>query len=132
MRDRVARMRVARLASVGGDGRPHVVPIVFALDDDVLYFAVDAKPKRTRDLQRLRNIATNPGVAVLFDEYDDADWSRLWWVRADGRARIVDGGPDFERAIELLVGRYPQYARSKPEGPVVAVTIQRWSGWAAT
>jgi len=132
MRDRVARMRVARLASVGGDGRPHVVPIVFALDDDVLYFAVDAKPKRTRHLQRLRNIATNPGVAVLFDEYDDADWSRLWWVRADGRARIVDGGPDFERAIELLVGRYPQYARSKPEGPVVAVTIQRWSGWAAT
>ena len=132
MRDRVARMRVARLASVGGDGRPHVVPIVFALDGDVLYFAVDAKPKRTRDLQRLRNIATNPGVAVLFDEYDDADWSRLWWVRADGRARIVDGGPDFEHAIELLVGRYPQYARSKPEGPVVAVTIQRWSGWAAT
>ena len=132
MRDRVARMRVARLASVGGDGRPHVVPIVFALDGDVVYFAVDAKPKRTRDLQRLRNIATNPAVAVLFDEYDDADWSRLWWVRADGRARIVDGGPDFEHALALLGERYPQYARSKPDGPVVAVTIQRWSGWAAT
>jgi PPOX class probable F420-dependent enzyme len=125
-------MRVARLATVGGDGRPHLVPIVFAIEGERLYFAVDAKPKRTRDLQRLRNIVANPAVAILFDDYDDTDWSRLWWVRAEGEARIVEDGPEFDHALDLLTRRYPQYERSRPVGPVVVVSTHRWSGWSAS
>lgn len=128
MREHLAEARVARLATVGESGQPHVVPITFALDGDTLYFAVDAKPKRTRDLRRLKNIAANPAVSVLLDHYEE-DWTRLWWVRADGRARIVDGAAEIERAIDLLRLRYPQYERSRPGGPVVAIRIERISGW---
>ena len=122
---------MARLATVAEDGRPHIVPITFALDDEVLYFAIDAKPKRTTDLQRLRNIAANPAVSILIDHYQD-DWDRLWWVRFDGTARIAAGPEDIERALDLLAQRYEQYRTSRPAGPVVAVAIERTSGWSAS
>jgi len=127
----LASAPVARLASVGADGRPHVVPICFAVDGRRLYFAVDAKPKRTTALKRLRNIALNPAVAVLADHYED-DWTRLWWVRADGAARVIEAGPEAERAIGLLQERYPQYRRTRPQGPVVEISIERLSGWSGS
>lgn len=119
---------VARLASVRPDGAPHVVPVCFAVDGDVLYTAVDSKPKRTQRLARMRNIVGEPRVALLADRYDE-DWSRLWWVRADGRARIVDDPAERDRALAALAGRYPQYRDSPPAGPVLAVDVDRWSGW---
>jgi PPOX class probable F420-dependent enzyme len=129
-RQRFAAARVARLATAGADGRPHVVPVVFALAGDTVYHAVDHKPKRTRALRRLANIAANPRVSLLADEYDDADWERLWWVRADGTGRILESGLDEAlRAVELLTERYPQYRAHSPAGPVVAVDVERWSGW---
>src|SRR5690349_16209891 len=91
-RQRLSEARVARLATVDTTGRPHLVPVVFALDGDTIYFAVDSKPKRTRNLQRLRNIAANPAVCLLADQYQE-DWTRLWWVRVDGAARIPEDSP---------------------------------------
>jgi len=129
MRRRLAGARVAHLATVGPGGRPHIVPITFALDGDAIYFAVDAKPKRTTDLQRLRNIEANPAVSVLVDHYDD-DWSRLWWVRVDGRAGVLGRG-DSDRAVDLLAERYAQYRQVRPSGPVVAISVDRMSGWSA-
>jgi PPOX class probable F420-dependent enzyme len=126
-RARFARARVARLATVDESGAPHLVPIVFALDGDVLYTAVDAKPKTTTALRRLANIAQNPRVSVLVDHYED-DWTALWWVRADGTARVLD---DAERARRLLVARYDQYVEEPPAGPAIAVEITRWRGWQA-
>jgi PPOX class probable F420-dependent enzyme len=119
--------RVARLATVDPHGRPHVVPIVFALDGDRLYTAVDEKPKRTRRLQRLRNIEANPAVEVLLDAYDD-DWSRLAWLRLRGRARIVEHDA---RALELLTAKYPQYRAQPPRGPFVVVEISERIDWRA-
>ena len=126
---RLSASTSARLATVGVDGRPHVVPIVFALQDDILYFAVDMKPKKTTNLQRLKNIAGNSAVSVLVDNYDD-DWTRLWWVRVDGTARLVDERGEAERATDLLVARYAQYRTARPTGPVVAIRIDRLTGWA--
>ena len=119
--------RVARLATVGADGRPHVVPICFALDGDTLYTAVDEKPKSTRKLRRLANIEANPWVEVVIDHWDE-DWSRLWWVRLAGAARIVERDA---RAVELLQAKYEQYRATPPEGPFVVVTILRRSEWRA-
>ena len=102
--------------------------MVFALDGETIYFAVDAKPKQSTNLKRLRNIAANPAVSVLVDHYED-DWTKLWWVRVDGTARIVKDEAEIDRAIELLMKRYPQYRRTPPEGPVVAISIDRISGW---
>ena len=88
MRKRLGEARVAHLATADAEGRPHVVPITFAHHDENLYFVVDDKPKRSRDLKRLRNIAGNPRVSVLVDHYED-DWTRLWWVRVDGVAHVL-------------------------------------------
>ena len=129
MRRHLEEARVAHLATADSAGRPHVVPITFAVDGDTIYFAVDAKPKRTTDLKRLRNIAANPAVSVLVDRYDDDDWKRLWWVRVDGTAHILGDDAASGRAIGLLVSRYPQYRRARPAGPVVAIKVDRISGW---
>lgn len=118
---------MARLATVRPDGTPHVVPMTFALDGPTILSAVDDKPKSTTDLQRLRNIAASPAVSVLVDRYDD-DWSRLWWARADGTARIEEAA-DVPWAVELLVARYAQYRERPPEGPVIVITVERWAAW---
>jgi PPOX class probable F420-dependent enzyme len=131
MLQHLAGATVARLATVGPGGRPHVVPITFVLEGRTLYFAVDAKPKRTTHLTRLRNIAANPAVAVLVDHYED-DWTRLWWVRADGSARVVEEEAHANRVIELLQQRYLQYRAARPPGPVVAISIERLSGWSGS
>jgi PPOX class probable F420-dependent enzyme len=130
-RGRFASARVARLATIGVDGRPHLVPIVFALAGDTIVTAVDAKPKRTRALRRLANIDGNPHVAVLVDHYSD-DWRALWWVRADGTGRVMREAGAVTAAIELLVTRYEQYREQPPTGPVVAIVVDRWSGWSAS
>jgi PPOX class probable F420-dependent enzyme len=131
MRRRIGGARVARLATVGRDGRPHIVPITFATNEEALYFAVDRKPKRTTDLQRVRNIDANPEVSVLVDHYED-DWNKLWWVRIDGHAHPFREGDEFDKAIALLTERYPQYRTAPPGGPVVKMTIERMSGWSAS
>lgn len=119
--------RVARLATVGEDGRPHVVPICFALDGDRLYTAVDEKPKSTRALRRLANIEADPRVEVVIDHWDE-DWSELWWIRLAGRAEIVEHD---ERALELLQAKYPQYREEPPQGPFVVVEIETRRDWRA-
>jgi len=131
MRHRVAAARVAHLATTAADGRPHIVPICFALDEQTLYFAVDAKPKRTTNLKRLRNIAANPAVSILVDHYED-DWDKLWWVRLDGRARLVTEDAEVERALHQLAQRYAPYRKTIPTGPVVAVAIEGMVGWVAS
>ena len=132
-RERFATARVARLATVGAEGRPHLVPIVFALAGDTVYHAVDRKPKRTTALRRLANVAANPRASLLVDVYDDADWTRLWWVRADGAGRVLEPACEEARhAIALLARRYGQYRDAPPAGPVLAVDVERWSGWRAS
>jgi len=133
-RQRFSTATVARMATVGPGGTPHLVPIVFALlGEQTLVTAVDHKRKRTLALRRLRNIAQNPAVSLLVDEYGD-DWDQLWWARADGLARVVT--PDMEpelriEAIDTLVARYVQYAHWRPSGDLIVVDVQRWSGWRA-
>ncbi len=123
--------RVARLATVAADGRPSLVPVCFAISGQTIYHAVDHKPKTTRRLARLEHIAAEPRAALLADHYDD-DWDALWWVRADGTARALVDGVEAETALELLAERYVQYRERRPDGPVVALDVQRISGWSAT
>jgi PPOX class probable F420-dependent enzyme len=121
---------VARLATTDPDGRPHLVPIVFVLEGDTLYSAVDRKPKRSRTLRRIENARARPDVTVLVDHYEP-DWSRLWWIRLRGRARVLDDGRERERALALLTQKYPQYGTEPPDGAVLAVDVTEVREWHA-
>ena len=127
-RRRLGSAKVARLATVSERQRPHIVPVTFAVDADLIYTCVDAKPKTTTNLRRLRNIEANPQVAMLADHYAD-DWSALWWVRADGVASIVADPAAMAAPLRLLAERYPQYLTNPPAGPVIAIDISQWTGW---
>jgi PPOX class probable F420-dependent enzyme len=118
------------LATVRPDGAPHIVPVVFATSGDTVWLAVDAKPKRTRQLQRLANLRHEPRCALLVDHYAD-DWSRLWWVRADGVATVVDGPEADHPGLAALVERHPQYLAQPPAGPLVVIRVEGWSGWSS-
>lgn len=130
MRARLDEARVARLATVRPDGSPHIVPCVFAIQDDEVYTPVDRKPKRSTALQRLRNIEHEARVALLADAWDE-DWERLWWVRLDGRARPLDDPSATARALELLAQKYEQYREEPPEDIVIAIRIEQLRGWRA-
>jgi PPOX class probable F420-dependent enzyme len=124
----LAQARVARFATIAPDGRPALVPVCFAIAGTTIVHAVDHKPKATRELARLRHVRADPRAALLADHYDDADWDALWWVRADGRAEVLDDAPEM---IDLLAQRYPQYREHRPQGPVIALHVERVRSWAA-
>ena len=128
----LASARVGRLATVRPDGRPHVVVCCFAAEGDRVWTAVDAKPKATRRLQRLANVRAHPWASLLVDHYEE-DWGALWWVRADGPATVLDADAPAEResALRALVAKYEQYAAAPPQGEVIALRVERWSGWSA-
>jgi PPOX class probable F420-dependent enzyme len=125
---RFALARVGRLATVTADGRPHVVPVCFALADGIVYTAVDHKPKRTRALARLDNVRATGRASLLVDHYEE-DWSRLWWVRVDGPAIVLERGAQFELALDALAAKYVQYRADRPAGPVIVLTAEVWRSW---
>ena len=122
--ERFAAARIGRLATVTATGRPHVVPVCFALSHGRVFTAVDAKPKATRALARLENIRATGRASLLVDHYQE-DWSELWWVRVDGVAEVTDS----EAAIDALAAKYEQYRTARPAGPVIAIVPERWSSW---
>jgi PPOX class probable F420-dependent enzyme len=131
--ERLRTARVGRIATVTPDDRPHVVPFVFTLVEPPggpprAYWAVDRKPKRSERVQRLRNIEAHPAVEFVVDGYDE-DWNALWWVRASGTGRVVDPGDERSAALDELRSKYPRYVDEPPAGPVVAIDIERVSGW---
>jgi PPOX class probable F420-dependent enzyme len=127
MRRRLAGGRVARLATLGAGGAPRLVPVCFVVERDLIHTAIDGKPKSTRRLARLDAIRRDPRVSLLVDEWSE-DWSRLWWVRADGRAQVAD----LDAAVAArLAAKYPQYRAEPPAGPMIEIAVERWTGWSA-
>ena len=126
----VETRRVGHLATADAGGAPHLIPVCFALSGDALYVTIDEKPKRQdRPLKRVRNILENPQAAFVVDRYDE-DWNRLGWVMLRGRAEILGGGKEHDRAQSLLIERYPQYRAMQLTGlPVIALRIARVAGW---
>jgi PPOX class probable F420-dependent enzyme len=124
----IERQRVARLASNDDRGAPHAVPIVFAWAGDACYSVIDEKPKRTRELRRLRNIEADPRVTLLFDEYAE-DWSRLGWVMLRALVEVVEDENERSRALDALRAKYPQYASMVLDGPLLRFTPERETHW---
>jgi PPOX class probable F420-dependent enzyme len=127
---------VGHLATAGADGAPLVVPLCYARLDDRLYFVADDKPKRhgPRALKRLADIAANPRVALVVDDYD-ADWSRLAYLLLHLDAVVVDDDAEYAAALGALRARYPPYRRmplQRVTHPMVRMTARRWHLWRAS
>jgi PPOX class probable F420-dependent enzyme len=124
--------RIARLATLDPQGRPHLVPICFAYNGSVFYSAIDRKPKRVapKRLARLTNIKKTPQVALLLDHYDE-DWTRLWYVLVRGEAELVSVPGERKRALQCLREKYPQYTPDMLDdgAPVLRITPQCVTSW---
>ncbi|HEY8455534.1 MAG TPA: TIGR03668 family PPOX class F420-dependent oxidoreductase [Actinopolymorphaceae bacterium] len=129
-RERFSASRVASLAMADLEARPFVVVVTFAVVGSTVVTAVDRKPKTTRDLHRLRLIQANPRVSLLAHHYDDSDWTSLWWVRADGVARVIEDPDECAGPVRQLAAKYRQYVSEPPDGPVIEISVRRWLGWA--
>lgn len=132
-RSRFADARVARLAVIAEDGSPRLVPITFAVAvaSDVVFTAVDHKPKSTTALARLRRIEREPRVSLLADAYSE-DWTQLWWVRADAHADVLTGGAEWESGAARLQEKYEQYRLQPPTNSIIRCVVGAWSGWTAS
>lgn len=129
-RSRFAAARVAILGTADAEGVPHLVPVTFVVAGDIVSSAVDDKPKRGRRLRRHANIRAQPRVSLLVQHWDE-DWSRLWWVRADGLAVVTDEQSIVDRVVTRLRQKYSQYHEVNVEGPVIEVAVQTWRAWAS-
>jgi len=128
---RLDTARVATFASIGADGRSHLVPIVFVHTGDTLVTAVDHKPKRTPALRRLENISRDDRVTVLVHHYAE-DWNDLWWIRIDGTAEIIPAGnARHHPVVQPLIRKYGQY-QGIDLGDAIVVTMNKVLGWAAS
>jgi PPOX class probable F420-dependent enzyme len=131
-RAKLKAARVARLATIDANRTPHMVPICFSYDGSLFYTAIDRKPKNVppAQLARLKNIQTNPQVALLIDEYDE-DWTRLWYVLVRGEAELVSGLAERAHALAQLQAKYPQYRSGMlaDDGPILRITPLRISTW---
>jgi PPOX class probable F420-dependent enzyme len=130
----LVRQRVARLATADGTGKPHAVPVCFALARASIYIALDEKPKDVpvSRLKRVRNILENPDVALVADRYAE-DWDLLAFVMVRGRAELLDPGTEeHTAAVRLLRGKYHQYEAMRiEENPVIAIRPERAASWGA-
>jgi len=139
----VAARRTATLVTLSDRGRPRPVPICFVLvtpdldGSTLLYSPLDEKPKHSgdvRDLARVRDIAARPEVTLLFEHWSE-DWSQLAWLRARGRARLVEPGDDaraHESATRALRVKYPQYRAQRLESsPLIRITLETAVAWSA-
>ena len=127
----VAGARVARMATVDARGRPAVLPICFCLQGDALFSVIDEKPKRVegRRLQRLRNLAAHPDMAVVVDVWDE-DWTRLAWVMLRGEGSVLDRADDLPQVLAELRAKYPQYTSMALEArPLIRMTLTGVRHW---
>jgi len=131
---KLKQARIARLATVDARFAPHIVPVCFAYDGNSFYTALDQKPKRVTPerLRRVRNIAVNPEVALLIDEYDE-DWAQLWYILIRGQAKLVPvrKGKERARAIRILRAKYSQYSEKMlpNDAPIIRITPRRTTCW---
>ena len=129
--DRVAAAPVGRLATISPAGRPHLVPVTFALVERAVVHMVDDKPKTTTELRRIANIEANPATALIVDEYS-GDWDKLWWVRIDGESHVATSGSEWRDARAALIAKYAQYAERPPTGQAIFTSIDSITSWSST
>ena len=127
--DELETARVARLAYLDDKDGPRVLPVTFALAGDVVWSAIDRKPKRSAEPARIRYLRRDPRAALVVDVYDD-DWSKLAWVQLLGRVDVIEPGGS-SAGLEALVAKYEPYREDPPPGPLLRLEVGRALCWRA-
>jgi PPOX class probable F420-dependent enzyme len=92
----VERPHTAKLATVRADGRPHVAPVWFALDDATIVFTMwHTTIKHT-------NIRRDPRVCLCVDD----DQPPFSYVMVEGTAAISEDLADLRVWATRIAGRY--------------------------
>ncbi len=136
LRTIICDARVARLATVDSeDCKPHLVPVVFIYDGNSFYIPIDEKAKRSKpeNLRRVKNIHTNPNVALLIDEYNE-DWKKIWFIMIQGTASLINSIESnqnrlIQRVHRLLYEKYPQYLTTGVGKFCILIRPQRIINW---
>lgn len=130
----IQRVRVARLATIDSEFKPHLVPVVFVFDGNHFFIPVDEKRKKTKPekLRRIKNIQGNPNVALLIDEYNE-DWSRLAFVMIQGTASVVKSRPQadiqLKQAVKELTTKYTQYQKIGTGEMCIIIKPEKVASW---
>jgi len=118
--------RVARVATAGPDGTPHVVPVCPVSANGNVYFSTDGNSRKARNLER------NPRIAVVVDDYSE-DWSRLCGLLLAGRAELLRSGAEKNRIRKLLLEKFPQYEEEgyleAPGSVIVRIRPEKSFSW---
>lgn len=132
----LATWPVARLATLAEDGRPELVPVVFAASGGALWSPIDGKAKRGAELARVRNLRRDTRLCLLIDHYD-ADWTQLWWLRIEGRGAVVRAdSAEARAAADALRAKYPAYASGATplfdrNPTLIRIDVEKSFGWRA-
>ena len=99
--------RLGRLATVGPDGQPHVVPVAFRCNPEMDTINIGghdfAKRKKYRDVQ------TNPKVASVVDDIVSVNPWKVRGVEIRGQVEVLPTG-----GTELIPGFAPEMFRITP------------------
>lgn len=117
---------VARIATVSKNSRPQVTPVCHVVHQGRIYWATDP------DATKLTNISRHRWVAVEYDVYK-ADWRKMGGVMAQGKARLIRGGPEFRKIRGLLYRKFRVYQSNAPfeegESLIIEVRPENWFQW---
>jgi PPOX class probable F420-dependent enzyme len=129
----IERARVARLATIDSEFKPHLVPVVFVFDGNHFFIPVDEKRKTAKPekLKRIRNIQDNPNVTLLIDEYSE-DWTKLAFVMIQGKASVAtkeEGNIQVREAYKKLMSKYLQYQKVRVGEMCIIITPKKIASW---
>ncbi|MFD7848053.1 PPOX class F420-dependent oxidoreductase [Nocardia sp. NPDC059764] len=92
------RSRVATMATLSAEGRPHLVAMWYALIDGEIWFETKAKAQKTVNLRR------DPRITVMVEAGDTYD--QLRGISIEGRAEVVD---DPEALFKVGISVWERY-----------------------
>lgn len=133
----IDKARVARLATVDSECKPHLIPVVFVFDNYCYFIPIDEKTKRSRPekLKRAKNIQQNSNVTLLIDDYNE-NWRKLYFIMIQGKATIIGGKKLeqnelllLEKAHKLLSDKYLQYQKIGIGEYVIMIIPQKVITW---
>jgi PPOX class F420-dependent enzyme/OxyR family protein len=100
--------RLGRLATVGPDGQPHVVPVGFHYNPDL--DTIDIGGHNFARRKKFRDVQHNPRVALVVDDVPSVNPWIVRGIEIRGEVEVLETG-----GMEIMPGFDPEMFRIKPK-----------------